>query len=299
MDFGRVSDPASVDFAMPPDDPDNQRTLPGAVQATACARVGTPRWADPGLVGALYPAGTRAANYLRRYGEQFAAVELNSTYYGVQPDSIRKWVAAVPDGFRFCPKFPQRISHDLQLVGAESATEEFVGALDRFGERLGLAWLLLPEGFGPERYAVLRDWMARYAAATPLALEVRHPAWFAHPRARQGLFRLCEEHGVTLSMTDVAGRRDVLHQRITASRAMVRFVGQRHHPTDFARLDAWVERLADWFERGLSELYFFLHQPEEALNVAIAEYFIPRLHRACGVDVAEVRRPAQQGSLFE
>jgi uncharacterized protein YecE (DUF72 family) len=92
-------------------------------------------------------------------------------------------------------------------------------------------------------------------------------------------------------MTDVAGRRDVLHMSLTSSAAMIRFTGNELHPSDFARLDAWAERLAGWFEAGLSELYFFMHQPEESTAPAIANYFIRKLNALCGFELEEWRAP--------
>ncbi|MTI19480.1 DUF72 domain-containing protein [Fulvivirga sp. RKSG066] len=86
-------------------------------------------------------------------------------------------------------------------------------------------------------------------------------------------------------MTDVADRRDVLHQRLTVPKAFIRFNGYGLIQSDYDRLDQWVTRCKAWIESGLEELYFFGHQENEAHTPVTCDYFIKRLNEACGLDI--------------
>ena len=55
-------------------------------------------------------------------------------------------------------------------------------------------------------------------------------------------------------ITDTAGRRDCVHQRLTTPFAFIRFVGNNLHPTDYSRMDDWVERIQEWFDQGLERV---------------------------------------------
>ena len=48
-------------------------------------------------------------------------------------------------------------------------------------------------------------------------------------------------------IVDTAGRRDMLHMRLTTPSAFIRYVGA-NHPSDYTRLDDWVERIENWVE---------------------------------------------------
>jgi uncharacterized protein YecE (DUF72 family) len=302
MDFGRVPSVDDIDFTLPPDPAGTAAVLRAQppTSAPASARLGLPRWADPGFVGTLYPAGTRAGDYLARYAEQLDAVELNTTYYGVRADSVRGWVAQVTGRFRFCPKVPKAVTHEGSLRAAEAEMDAFVAACADFGERLGVAWALLPPSFGAGQLADLARFVERYGPRLPLAVELRHASWFEGGAAFGEACALFESCGVTTVLTDVAGRRDVVHMRLTTPRLFLRFVGNRHHPSDFARIDAWSERIAAWSAAGLREAWLFLHQPEEHLNVPVARRLAESLVER-GISVRRpvpIRAPARQGELF-
>jgi hypothetical protein len=98
----------------------------------------------------------------------------------------------------------------------------------------------------------------------------------------------------------VAGRRDVLHMRLTTPSAMIRFVGNNLHPTDYTRIDAWVERLKVWFANGLQQLYFFVHEPDNITSPELATYLIEKLNRVCGFNLKPPKMYIQpvQGELF-
>ncbi len=298
MEFGKLSSVDNVKFNLPADHPDTQAVLDSLPATTPTLRIGLPRWADKALLGELYAKGTKQAEFLREYSRHFETVELNSTYYGVQRNSIEKWATLTPPTFRFCPKFPGAITHERTLVNAEAETESFFEALDLFGDRCGPAWMLLPNTFGPRDLPVLDRYLTRFASRRPLAVELRHEGWFRDPEAGRAAFDLLESHTVIAMLTDVAGRRDVLHQRLTTDTLMLRFVGNRHHPTDFTRIDAWIDRLTTWFTQGLHTTYIFLHQPEEHLNVRIATHLTERLPKELPALAPSPPQKVEQRSLF-
>jgi uncharacterized protein YecE (DUF72 family) len=301
MDFGRLPRVDDVDFTLPPDDPANTATF-ARLDRAGKPRVllGAPQWGDDGYVGTIYPPGTPARDYLACYARQYPAVELNTTYYGVRPASLAQWRDSVPEDFRFCPKLPGEITHERRLVGAEAETDRFLEQLEILGPTLGVPWALLPESLGPESAGDMVAFVRRWPLTVPLAVELRHAGWFRAGAGRDSVWAAFAETGTIPVITDVAGRRDVLHQRITGPTVMLRFVGNRLHPTDFKRLDGWAERLARWLDRGVRTAYVFLHQPEEHLNLDAAEHLGARLRERTGLDVQVPQRVItyEQGRLF-
>jgi uncharacterized protein YecE (DUF72 family) len=309
MDFGRLqnrNELERLDLRLPPDDPGTGAVLAGLssnrVGATALSKprvyVACPVWNHAGLARLIYPPGAKPPDYLRYYARSFNSIELNTTFYGVKPDLLRRWREMVPPHFRFVPKINREISHAPDLRSCESELSRFCHAVAELGETLGPLLLLLPGHFGPERLDDLAEFARRFPRDLELAVELRHPGWFAG--ANRPLFELLEEHGVAAVITDVAGRRDVLHQRLTsrAGTAVIRYAGNDLHPTDFSRIDDWVERLADWFGRGLRTLYFCLHQTRKELTVELAIYLIHRLNERCGLQLQPPQLVAGQQELF-
>ena len=92
------------------------------------------------------------------------------------------------------------------------------------------------------------------------------------------LYDLLEKANIMNVLVDTAGRRDLMHMRLTTPSAFVRWVGANHE-SDRARLDEWVERVADWKKQGLSELYFFVHQNVEKESPLLGAYFIEKLNK--------------------
>ena len=276
------------------------RDSPGTTGAPRLL-LGLAGWSDRGFLGGLYPRGTPSGAYLERYARVFPTNELNSTYYGVSPERITRWAAAVPAGFRFCPKLPAAITHERGLRDAGGAMESFLDALAHFEGKLGLVWGILAPSFGPESLETLEAFLQDWAPRVPLALELRHPAWFADAAALDSALGCFERHGAVAVLTDVAGRRDVLHMRLTGRAAMLRFVGNALHPSDFQRLDEWVERTALWLERGLEAAYVFLHQKLDPQAVDLARHFADRFEERTGVQLLPrptPERAPRQHELF-
>ena len=282
MDFGRSSSVDDIDFRLPEDAAGTTQLLARQELADLPPPrllLGTPQWGEPGFVGKIYPPRTPRERYLHFYSRQFQTIELNSTFYGVQPSSVDRWRQQVPTDFLFCPKFPGRITHELRLKDCDGEVIEFLEEMLHFGPQLGPCWLLLPANLGADAAPQLQhviDLARAELGSIPLAVEFRHRSWFRSPE----IFNFLEDYATTAIITDVSGRRDVLHQRLTHTTAIIRFVGNRHHPSDFERVDSWVERLQRWFDGGLQEALVWLHQPEEHLNVEVAEHLVAKLQGA-------------------
>ena len=302
MDFGKLPNIEGVDFALPPDHPDTSRVLGGAAHPNPVAYVGCPVWATREWMGKWYPANATEKDFLYHYARQFNSIELNTTHYRIPDEAtIARWRSAVPDGFAFCPKWPQQISHDAGLIGVESATRAFGEAISGLGDKLGVSFLQLAPTFSPRHAHVLRQFVEKLTLRVPLAVELRHADWFKPSAEVDDTFAMLAANGVGMVMSDVAGRRDVLHMRLTTPVAVVRFVGNSLHPTDYRRVDDWIRRIEAWLAKGLQTVYFFVHQPDpNTLAPETCRYVAQSLNRHCGFNI-QVPRPLPQvvqGSLF-
>jgi uncharacterized protein YecE (DUF72 family) len=152
------------------------------------------------------------------------------------------------------------------------------------------------EKYTPQR----RDNLFAYISSLPkdvqFFLEVRHPEWFSDMIVFNGLLNFLKEQRVGLVITDTAGRRDCAHMHLTIPIAFVRFVANSLHPTDYTRIDEWVKRLGYWIEKGIQEIYFFIHTHNEAHSPELAVYIADKLNQAYGL---HLKKPAFiQQTLF-
>jgi uncharacterized protein YecE (DUF72 family) len=292
MDFGKLPLSAldSVNFALPPDHPFTWRVLDESERSLGQPNVyvGCPVWADKAWWGKIYPHSLKEKEALSGYTKQFNTIELNVTHYQIpSEETVLRWKEATTTGFTFCPKFPQLISHEKQLLNAQGLTEEFTTHILRLGEHLGTCFLQLGPTFGPKQGKTLVTYLQQLPPELPVAVEFRHPDWFSDARIWQRTCEVLAELGTATVITDVAGRRDVLHQSLTIPKLVLRFVGNELHPTDYARSDAWLDRISEWLEGGLQEAYLFIHCGTNHLAPELATYWIRGLNARCGLNLAE------------
>src|SRR5579872_2553806 len=182
MEFGKVQYIDNIDFTLPPDDPVTERLwqrLTPAVREPLRVYVGGTEWGRTSWVGRAYPRGAKPKDYLTHYSRQFNTIELNTLFYGLQtPEVIRRWAAAVGGGFRFCPKFPEAISHKLQLANADRETAAFAEALENLGSKLGPSFLLLSDRFDPAQAGRLQHYVRRLPSGFRACVELRNAEWF-------------------------------------------------------------------------------------------------------------------------
>ncbi len=303
MKFGSVtlSELSQIVWEMPADPPATQSLLDSLPTCTEVPRIyiGCSMWIDRGFLGKIYPRGTPAKGFLKAYCRHFNTVELNTTFYHIPSvEQVKKWKETATPGFRFCPKVPRSISHRRELDTQIRFLDIFIETVLHFESTLGMTFLQLPPYSQPGNVSALQRLLMHVPLGFQLAVELRHPAWFRDMVASQELFGFLEERGLVAVITDVAGRRDVLHQSLTTNCAFIRFVGNNLHSTDYTRIDIWIEKLRQWFEKGLSTVYFLLHEPEKALCVDLAAYMIQQLNALEGIRVALPKLERDQTSLF-
>ena len=304
MDFGKLPDISKITFTLPPDAPGNDRIWAkcgNTRNKNPKVYVGCPVWANKNWLGGLYPNNAKSRDYLKHYCEQLNTIELNVTHYQIPEEkTIERWKSQASEGFLFAPKVLQEISHRLLPEGqAIPLMKEFCRSIMGLEKYLGTSFLQLGPAFSPEYADKLEDFLAALPHDYKLAIEFRHPDWFKGDNFEQ-IAQIMENYQAGTVMTDVAGRRDVLHMRPTTPTVMLRFVGNDLHPTDFERVDVWVQRFKNWLDKGLEEIYFFAHEPNNDDAPQLATYFIREMNTHCGLNL-KVPKSYQlpvQGSLF-
>lgn len=277
MKFGQVKDPSQVDFTLPNTHSDTIRVLNASKDKNAFkVSVGCAKWNKQDLKG-FYPRGTK--DELTYYAGQFNAIELNATFYSA-PDKqqVLTWKNKVPADFKFFPKLPNQISHYRRLLNADEPTIAFCDAISFFEEKLGMAFLQLHDNFKPTNLDRLSAYLASFPKGIPLAVEVRSEDWFKDKNVFDEFTRILEQQHMANVIVDTAGRRDMLHMRLTSPEAFIRYVGA-NHSSDYERLDEWVDRIRQWRSEGLQSLYFFVHQNIEVESPLLSAYFIEKLNK--------------------
>jgi uncharacterized protein YecE (DUF72 family) len=283
MDFGKLNNIENVDFTLPHDAPQTAEILRGLPPRPHLPHVyiGATGWGMKEWVGTYYPKGTKAADYLKAYGKQFNSIELNTTHYRTPSVSdIEKWKNDTPPDFRFAPKLLQSISHERNLGLSNTSTQQFCAAIEGLGEKLGVCFMQLPPYFGVQSMSILERFLKQFPKNIPLAIEIRQENIFNNKNNTSNYLDILLQNNIFTVITDVAGRRDVLHQGVTGKTVVIRFVGNNLHPTDYNRIDAWVLKLKEWFELGLHEVYFFIHEPDNVCVPLLAEYFVTKINKS-------------------
>lgn len=288
MRFGKLSQKEldGLDLSLPPDHPGTTKLLADRKKEDSPGvYVGCAKWGRKEWVGQIYPEGTKDKDFLSEYVKHFNSIEINASFYNAKRTNFEKWAEEGVEGFKFCPKVTRLISHIKRLNNAEEITDYFLDAIQIFGDNLGLSFLQLPENFSPGKFEVFQNFIEYLPDDTPLSIELRHPEWFSDEVVSNETYDLLQSNNISLVITDVAGRRDCLHQRLTTPETFIRFNGYDLHPSDYSRMDEWALKIKDWLDAGLKSCYFFMHQEDEKNTPISADYMIKKLNEVCDLDL--------------
>jgi uncharacterized protein YecE (DUF72 family) len=289
MEFGLINDLNEVDFTLPPDTELTNKTLQEKRgDGDFKVFIGASKWGEKSWKGQIYPKRTPDNQLLGLYSENFNCVEFGPSFYKVPTtEEVGRWASQVADSsnFKFCPKFPQGITHIRRLANAEQITAQFYNSLSGFGNHLGPLLLQLGDNFSPKSFLQLKTYLQSLDPTNPVHLEVRNKGWFAEADHRKELFSFLYDHNVGTVISDTSGRRDCVHMELTTPNAVIRFVGNDLAQSDYKRMDDWVERLSEWKEKGLKSVWFFMHQNNERFVPEACIYFINKLNANLGTSI--------------
>jgi uncharacterized protein YecE (DUF72 family) len=140
--------------------------------------VGTSGYSYPKWKGGFYPLRLPQQEMLRYYSEQFAAVEINNSFYKMPTaDALQSSARQVPAEFRFAFKAPQTITHRKRLKDAAPAAKQFLKATGALGRRRGPLLFQLPPNFKKD-LPRLETFLAGLRTKAQTSFEFRHPSWF-------------------------------------------------------------------------------------------------------------------------
>ncbi|MGB8701064.1 MAG: DUF72 domain-containing protein [Thermosynechococcaceae cyanobacterium] len=266
-------------------------------------KLGCAIWAYKGWLGDLYPARSPASQFLPLYGQRFTTVEVNATFYAVpSPETVARWRQDTPPGFEFCPKLPRSITHEGPLQPKIDEALRFIALMQGLGDRLGPIFAQLPPTYGPDARQDLAAFLQGVSGCgLDLAVEVRHPQWFALPQA--GLLnQLLEAQGIGRVLLDtrpiyecndnpqVASERRKpqlpLQPVTTAPFSVIRYISHPDRAFNRPFMTDWVADVKDWLQRD-TRVYCFVHCPVEEQSPQNARYLQQLLNEG-GVPVPEL-----------
>ncbi|CAG5073203.1 hypothetical protein DYBT9623_04706 [Dyadobacter sp. CECT 9623] len=295
MKFGKVDNPAEIDFTLPPDAPGTKiifANAKGEGNPEIC--IGCAKWNKTDLK-TFYPKGTK--DELGYYATQFNSIELNATFYNNFPvETIEGWYNKTTPGFKFFPKIHQGVSHWKRLKEAKEQTDVYLDGISHLQEKLGMLFLQMPDNFGPKNWEALKAYLEEWPSGFPLALELRHTGWYDGTFDNTEFYEVLEKNNITHIITDAAGRRDLLHMRLTTPIAFIRYNGA-NVDSDYTRLDEWFERIKVWVAEGIEKIYFFVHQNHEEASPFLSGYLIRKFNDELGMNLHVPIDPKNAGQI--
>jgi uncharacterized protein YecE (DUF72 family) len=293
MDFGKVPDDElnNVDFSLAAEPSFNKSILKGKRSENAQVYLGCAKWGRTEWVGKIYPPKTKEKDFLQHYVAHYNSIELNATHYRIWGEAgISKWAdKAKGMDFKFCPKMYQGVTHRGSLAGKEFVTNEFFRGITAFKEHLGPIFVQVSDSFSTKRKEELFTFLKSLPSDLQFFLEVRHPDWFAKENIKAEMFEFLKSNNMGAVITDTAGRRDCAHMHLTIPKTFIRYVGNSLNPSDYTRIDTWVERMKHWLHKGMEELYFFMHMHDEATSPELTVYLVDKMNKECGLNLIKPR----------
>lgn len=300
MKFGKVENPQNVDFSFLEDNEFNNELLQDAPSEEFRLHLGLPTFGRNFLKD-FYPKGT--VDELCYYAQRINAIEFNASYFNIPSiEQVKNWKRRSGSGLIFCPKVPQSISHFRQLVDTQDLVSDFCDSVIHFEEQLGRVFLQLPEKFSPSQWGKIRHFVEHFPKNIPLSVELRHPDFYISSRRIDAIQDFFTRHACTWVISDTAGCRSAVHMRLTTLDCFIRFNCTHDDRIDFQRLKDWAKRLKEWKDRGVKNVYFFIHQSVQKENTfyiqSATKIFNQMLGLSLTIPLMAKDLDGRQGNLF-
>ena len=183
--------------------------------------IGTMGWSYNHWVGNFYPSNIKAQDFLFEYSKHFNSVEINRTFYRTPSAStVKQWKRQTPSNFIFSAKLPKSITHIAMLQKCDDKLSFFLNNISILNDKLGPLLIQLPPQFKPDRFKVLRDFLAHLPTTNRFALEVRNK-----DLQNERLYSLLRDRNVAVTMVDRSSLRKA--SEATGDFIYIRWEGER------------------------------------------------------------------------
>lgn len=216
----------------------------------------------------MYEDLQRKSDKLITYASHFPIVELDASYYAIQPErNIRKWIRETPERFQFIVKIHQALTlhadyHDF-AESRQILFDQFIAMLTPLKSEQKLAMVLVQ--FPPWFDCTVQNiryirYVREQLKTFPVCIEFRHQSWFSNQFKEETLAFLTE-HDMIHAVCDEpqVGQGSIpLVNRITNETAFVRYHGRNEHGWTKKDMtdEAWrdVRYLYDYNKQELQDL---------------------------------------------
>lgn len=211
--------------------------------------------------GIFYPATLPASKMLAYYAARLNGVELNGSFYRTPPESAMvKWIAEVPEIFRFSMKANRGLTYSAESFDRVGLARIFTERLAPMAERLGPILLQFPPA--RQRNVALLDSLLD-AIARPAAAEFRHESWFDGET-----YAVLRAHDTALVITDEA--KWPRAPRVEVSSAAYYRLRRGYSP---ASLRPWIAEVRSAVSSHREVHVYFRHDPP---SPALAQRLLER-----------------------
>lgn len=229
-------------------------------------QIGLTGWGDH---DSIYAADTRTHEKLQEYSSHFPVVELDSSFYAVQPiRNMEKWVKETPENFQFIVKAYQGMTgHDREEKENPFETKEemfqafreSVEPLQKAG-KLGAVLFQFPPWFDcrQEHVQYIR-YCKQQMKGIPVALEFRQQTWYEERFQQQTLDFMKQEGWIhTIADEPQAGVKSVPFVPVVTvkEKAIIRLHGRNVHGWNYSGNANWrkVRYLYEYSEKELTAI---------------------------------------------
>jgi uncharacterized protein YecE (DUF72 family) len=202
----------------------------------------------------FFPEAYREKTRLTYYGSLFNSVEVNSSFYKLlRPGTVAKWVAEVPDDFRFSFKLWKQFTHNKTLTFDQQNIDRFLQSVTPACEKKGSLLIQFPPGLGID-LSGLERLLVQLQHGWPIAVEFRNRLWY-----REETYSLLEKYYSSLVIHDMPSSPAPL--KVTAQAFVyLRFHGPERGyrgSYDDAFLNEYAGYIIDWLAEGKSIYAYF------------------------------------------
>lgn len=198
--------------------------------------IGLTGWGDHDT---LYEDLARKSDKLKTYSSHFPIVELDASYYAIQPArNIKKWINETPEKFQFVVKIHQALTLHADFRDFSETRQELFDAFKEMlaplqeSQKLAMVLVQFPPWFDCSSQNIKYIlYVKQQLQDYPMCVEFRHQSWF-NDQFKEETLSFLTEHQIIHAVVDEPQVKDAsipLVNRITSDIAFVRYHGRNIH----------------------------------------------------------------------